>query len=115
MGLLQNRGLVDALASLPERQLVDVIALALEAREAKVARPEWQSAKLVLAEVHRFHETPAASSPWTLLVLARPQYPGEFVDDGHGPSQEGTCCGLTLISYAKRIVCPVCGGPVSAT
>ncbi|OXJ26149.1 hypothetical protein CFB82_35460 [Burkholderia sp. HI2714] len=106
---------MDALTSLPERQLVDVIALALEAREAKVGRPEWQSAKLVLAEVHRFDEASAVPSPWTLLVLARPQDPEEFIDDGHGPSQEGTCCGLTLVSYAKRIVCPVCGGPVTAT
>jgi len=115
MSFLQNSELVDALSSLPERQLVDVIVLALETREAKVGRPEWQSAKLVLAEAHRFNETSSTPSPWTLLVLARPQYPGECVDDGHGPSQEGTCCGLTLVSYAKRIVCPVCGRPATAT
>lgn len=115
MSFLQNRELVDALTSLPEQQLVEVIALALEAREAKVGRPEWESAKLVLAEAHRFNETSAVPSPWTLLVLARPQYSGEFVDEGQGPSQEGTCCGLTLVSYAKRIVCPVCGRPATAT
>lgn len=115
MSFLQNRELVDALTSLPERQLVEVIALALEAREAEVGRPEWQSAKFVLAEAHRFNETSAVPSPWTLLVLARPQYSGEFVDEGLGPGQEGTCCGLTLVSYAKRIVCPVCGRPATAT
>ncbi|WP_321909478.1 hypothetical protein [Burkholderia cepacia] len=115
MSFLQNRELVDALTSLPERQLVEVIALALEARQAQVGHPEWQSARFVLAEVHRFNETSATPSPWALLVLARPQYPGEFVDEGHGPSQEGTCCGLTLVSYAKRIVCPVCGKPATAT
>ncbi|MCU9954395.1 hypothetical protein OEJ37_13635 [Burkholderia sp. BKH01] len=43
MSFLQNRELVDALTSLPERQLVEVIALALEAREAKGGCPEWQS------------------------------------------------------------------------
>lgn len=111
----QNQELVDALISLPEPQLVEVIASALEAREAKVARPEWQSVKLVLAEAHRFNETSAVPSPWTLLVLARPQCPGELADEACGPSQEGSCCGLTLLSYAKRIVCPVCGRPAAAT
>jgi len=107
--------LVGALAALPERQLVEVIALALEARKAEVSRPEWQSAKLVLAEAHRFNEASGTPSPWELLVLARPERPGEFVADGYGPSQEGGCCGLTLVSYAKRIICPVCGRPASAT
>ncbi|WP_155420419.1 hypothetical protein [Burkholderia cepacia] len=87
MSFLQNRELVDGLTSLPERQLVEVIALALEAREAKVRRPEWESAKFVLAGAHRFNETSAVPSPWTLLVLARPQYSGEFVDEGQGPSK----------------------------
>ncbi|VWB42724.1 hypothetical protein BLA15816_05567 [Burkholderia lata] len=40
MSFLQNSELVDALSSLPERQLVDVIALTLETREANVGRPE---------------------------------------------------------------------------
>ncbi|MDR8731686.1 hypothetical protein [Burkholderia pseudomultivorans] len=90
----QNQELVDALISLPEPQLVEVIALALEAREAKVARPEWQSVKLVLAEAHRFNEKSAVPSPWTLLVLARPEYLDELVDEPCGPSQKGSCCGL---------------------
>lgn len=112
---LPNRELVDALIALPERELVEVVALALEAREAEVARPEWQAAKLVLAEAHRFNEASGSPSAWELLVLARPQRPGEFVEDGGGPSQEGSCCGVTLASYAKRIVCPLCGMPASAT
>jgi hypothetical protein len=110
-----DRELADALASLPERRLVEVVALALEARKAEVSRPEWQTAKLVLAELHRFNEASGAPSPWELLLLARPEHLGEFVDEGHGPSQEGTCCGLALVSYAKRIICPVCGEPVGAT
>lgn len=114
-GPLSDRELVDALTSLPERRLVEVIATALEAREAEVARPEWQSAKLVLAEAHRAIEASDTASPWELLVLARPQDIGDFVTEGGGPSQEGGCCGLTLASYAKRIVCPVCGSQASAT
>ena len=112
---LSNRDLIDALIALPERELVEVVALALEAREAEVARPEWQAAKLVLAEAHRFNEASGSPSVWDLLVLARPQRLGEFVEDGWGPSQEGSCCGVTLASYAKSIVCPVCGKPASAT
>ncbi len=112
---LLHSDLVDALLSLPERQLVEVIALALEARKAEVGRPEWQSAKLVLAQAHRFNEASGTASPWELLVLARPQRHGEFVEEGYGLSQEGSCCGLTLVSYAKTIVCPICGKPASAT
>ena len=78
MSFLQNRELVDALTSLPERQLVEVIALALEAREAQVGRPEWQSAKLVLAEVHRFNEASATPSPWALIVSNSAGHIGQF-------------------------------------
>lgn len=106
---------MDALVSLPEWQLVEVIAMALEGREAAVSRPEWQSAKFVLAEAHRFNEVSGVSSPWELLVLARPQHVGEWVAEERGPSQEGNCCGLTLVSYAKRIVCPICGSAATAT
>ena len=110
-----NRALVDALIALPQRELVEVVALALEVREAEVARPEWQVARLVLAEATRFNEASGSPSDWDLLVLARPQRLGEFVEDGWGPSQEGSCCGMTLASYAKSIVCPVCGKLSSAT
>lgn len=61
-----DRELVDALASLPERRLFEVVALALEARQAKVSRPEWQSAELVLAELHRFNEASGTPSPWKI-------------------------------------------------
>lgn len=110
-----KRDLIDALIALPQRELVEVVASALEARDAEVARPEWQAAKLVLVEAHRFNEDSGSPSPWELLVLARPQRLGEFVEDGSGPSQEGTCCGLTLAAYAKSIICPVCGKTASAT
>ena len=110
-----NRYLSDALIVLPQRELVEVVASALEAREAEVARPKWQAARLVLAEAHRFNEDSGSPPPWELLVLARPHRPGEFAEDGSGPSQEGTCCGLTLAAYAKNIICPVCGKPASAT
>ena len=115
MTLASSRELLDALIALPQRELVEVVALALEARKAEVARPEWQAAKLVLAELHRSSEGSGSPSSWDLLVLARPQRAGEFVEDGWGPSQEGICCGFVLASYAKRIICPVCGDPTSAT
>lgn len=115
MSSVAGRDLVEALALLPERQLIEVVALALEAREAEIARPEWRSAKLVLAQAHRFNEGSGTPSPWELLVLARPQQCGEFVAEGDGPSQEGGCCGLTFASYAKTIICSICGSPASAT
>lgn len=115
MSALSNEQLITTLAELPEHALVETIALALEKRRAGVCRPEWEEAKLCLAEVHRFNESSGTPTSWELRVLARPQVPGEYVSEGDGPAQEGACCGVTLAAFAKRIVCPICGRPANAT
>lgn len=110
-----HQELVAALKALPERSLVEVVASALEKRSAEVCRPGEEDARLCLAEAHRFTEASGTSSRWELLVLARPRELGEFASEGAGPTQEGSCCGVTLAGFAKRIVCPLCGKSVDAT
>lgn len=112
---LTRQELISALVAMPQRELVEVIALALENRTPEVSRPEWEESRLALVEAHRFNEASGGPSDWELLLLARPSTLGEFVTDGGGPTQEGGCCGQTLASYSKRIVCPICGSPASAT
>lgn len=110
-----HRELIAAIVALPERELVEVLCSAFERRTAELAMPEEEEARLCLVEAHRFRAHDGVPAPWDLLVLARPREPGTFVTEGIGPTEEGTCCGVTLAAFAKRIVCPLCGKPASAT
>jgi hypothetical protein len=112
---MSHQKLVAALLDLPEHELIEVVGKALSERKAEVGRPEWEEAKLFLAQAHRFNEPPGAPSRWEVLALARPLEPGDLIADGIGPTQEGSCCGFTLAAYAKRIFCPLCGETVNAT
>lgn len=108
---MQYDELIAALSSMPERDLIEVVNCALSRRSAEVARPEFEEAKLLLAEAYRCSK----EGEWDLLILSSPVEPGAHCTDGIGPTQEGSCCGFTLAAYAKNIVCPVCGNTTSAT
>lgn len=110
-----NQQLVAGLSALSQQDLVEVIAEVLENREAEVSRPEWVEARLALVEAYRFNEASGTPSDWELLLLARPAHRGALLNDGNGPTQEGGCCGLTLVSYAKRAICPICRRQASLT
>jgi hypothetical protein len=103
--------LIAVLGEMPERDLIEVVNRALSRRSAEVARPEFEEAKLLLAEAYRGSK----EAEWELLILSSPVEPGAHCTDGIGPTQEGSCCGLTLAAYAKNIVCPVCGKTANAT
>ena len=110
-----HQALIDSLRMLPQRELLEVITLALESRVTEVCQPNIEEAKLCLAETYRINDILSGDTSWDLLLLARPQEIGDFVTDTHGPTQEGTCCGFTIASYAKRVICPICGNPASCT
>lgn len=107
--------LIKVLVALPERELVDVVTTALSLRTAVVSRPEWEEARLCLAELHRFHEGSNQAGPWELLLLVRSERAGDYVSSGPGPTQEGAHCGHTLAGYTKRAICPLCSEAVSLT
>lgn len=115
MSSIPQSDLIAALIAMPERELVEVINHALQNRVAEVVDPEFEEARLLLAEAYRCRPAPGAEASWDLLILAAPMSPGSFVTDGHGPTQEGTCCGVSLAAYAKSIVCPLCGKAAFAT
>lgn len=115
MDTLQHGKLIAALAEMPERELVEVVNHALSRRSAEVAAPEFEEARLLLAEAHRGRNGDGQSSQWELLVLASPMEPGAHNTEGAGPTQEGSCCGVTLAAYAKSVICPLCGNPADAT
>jgi hypothetical protein len=113
--IMPNNSLIQTLVELPQRELMDVIARALEQRTADVARPEWEEAKLCLAEVHRFHEGSNQPGPWEVLLVARPRDAEPNDAQDFGASQEGAHCGHTLIGYEKQAICPICWQPAELT
>jgi hypothetical protein len=112
---MSHQTLIASLLALPEHELIEVVGKALADRRAEVSRPEWGEAKLFLAQAHRFSEASGTPSPWEVLALARPLEPCDLITSSIGPTQEGSCCGVTLAAYAKRIICPLCGAAGSAT
>jgi len=108
---MPTNSLVDALAQVPEDELVQILSKALEKRAASVGRPEWEEARYCLARLHRFHEGADLPTPteWTVLLIAPSVDPKERVEDKLEPSQEGGHCGHTLTGYAKLVICPICG------
>ena len=113
--IMRNSSLIETLVKLPQRELLDVIAKALEQRAVDVGRPEWEEAKLCLAEVHRFHEGASQPSPWDVLLVARPRDAEPNDSHGVGLLQEGAHCGHTLVGYEKQAICPICGLPAELT
>lgn len=101
--------LVDVLMAMPQRELVDVLNDVLSRRVTDAVGPDFEDAKLVVAEAYRARNTYAYKSAWELLVLASPAEKDTFVTDV-APTQEGSCCGVALRAYAKVVVCPLCGG-----
>ena len=112
---ISSNQLVEALTQMPQRELVEVIATALALRSAEVASPEWQEAKLCLAEAQRQHDGSSQPTGWDLLLFARSQDPESHVTEGSGSLEEGEHCGHVLTGYAKQAISPICSKSVSLT
>lgn len=110
-----SKQLITTLITIPDRELIEIINAVLSQRKAEVVLPKHEEAQLILARAYRTRDAGQPSSEWELLVLASPQEPGTYVTNGSGPTQEGTCCGVTLAAYSKAIICPICGKHASAT
>lgn len=108
--------LIAALVAMPQRELVDVLNDVLSRRVVDAAEPDVEEIKLVVTEAYRATDTDieARRPEWELLVLASPVEQDTFVTDV-APTQEGSCCGVTLKGYAKNVVCPLCSKRASLT
>lgn len=115
MDMVARQSLIDAIRLLPQRELIDVINLALENRVVELCVPEVAEARICLVELHRYTDDPRGPSEWDLEFLARPLYVGSYVTNGIGPTQGGGCCGFVIASYSKTAVCPICGNSVGCT
>ena len=111
---LKRSEVIAALTALPQRELVDVLNDVLSRRVADAAGLCFEEVKLVVAEAYRAGNTDGPHSDWELLRLASPAEKGAFVTDV-APTQEGSCCGVTLVGYAKNVVCPLCAKRTNLT
>ena len=108
MNMEHRDQLAAALKSLSQRELALVLNDVLSSRDADIAAPACEEVKLVLAEAYRVRDSAGGRPAWELLVLASPAEEDAFVTD-IAPTQEGSCCGVSLIGYAKNVMCPLCG------
>ncbi len=82
MSTLARNNLISTLTSLPDGEMVEVIAHALGSRLSELARP-------------RGHVRPAISDDPARVRLRK--------------TGEAGCCGLSFTSEAKSVICPLCG------
>lgn len=114
MNSLTHEQLITALTALPQRELVDVLNAVFSRRDAELVAPEFEEGRLILVEAYRAKDTDGSYSAWDFLVLASPAEKDAFCTD-IAPTQDGSCCGVVLASYAKAIICPLCRQRASAT
>jgi hypothetical protein len=97
-------GIANLLADLTEKQMVETIYSALRKRGA-----DWV---LAVSEL-----LPNGKSRLDLFSPHDPEtYPDGWSDDAV-IANLGECghCGATLFSWAKRVICPVCGSKANCT
>ena len=109
------------LNSLTNKQLVVLLTDVFQSRRCdEGTEKEYLEAHWCIAEASRFKTDDGKDwENWEveLLALHDPEeYEGEW-DDKSSICQGGGCseCGVKLFSWAKRIICPVCGSKEYAT
>lgn len=99
---------VKFLATLTDKQFVEVVY------EADVQRCGMAGTRFILAEVSK--DKGPADQPWTISFVGLNRYREPWEDDVP-LAQYGKCarCGSGILSWAKHIVCPVCGNAAYGT
>jgi hypothetical protein len=108
---LQTEDVVAWLRSRSDKSLVDVFYQAVNGRSlSPLANPEYES-HFVLTHVSRNSEAPG---DWEIEFIGLPPVPAEWSDETL-IANEGEHCFQTVVSYAERFACPLCGGEASGT
>ena len=94
------------LKSLSDKRFFEVLYEAAEGRKADEYDREWLDRHVVLGRVSRDKSEPA--SAWSIELVGLPVTPDNCSDD-EVVAQEGTHCGVAVVSWAKEFRCPVCG------
>jgi hypothetical protein len=97
------------LSSLTDKQFVEFFYESLASRHLSHAERGHVDSHLVLANVSRILDDGVTWGEWSLELLCPAD---EAWADDAPVCQFGEHCGLGTVSWAKRSVCPVCGGNV---
>jgi hypothetical protein len=101
------------LNSLTDQQFITFFYESLSSRHLHEPEREFTQSHLVLANASRMKDENDGWEPWQLEVLC--PTPGEAWVDDAPVCQYGSHCGVVTASWAKRSVCPICGGEVYGT
>jgi hypothetical protein len=99
---------IQYLRDLPAKAFADVFYAATDGKHPWPGEENVSEVRHVLAYAHRDKDEPTAQ--WDVSVIC--PVPDPEWDDDAPVCQHGSHCGLATISWAKRSVCPVCGGEV---
>lgn len=99
------------LNSLTDKQFIEFFYRSLAARNIYGSEYAYIESHLVLASATRMQSIDEWG-PWEMEMLCTT--PDAWVDDAP-VCQQGAHCGVETISWAKRSVCPMCGGEVLGT
>jgi hypothetical protein len=112
---------IQYLESLTNKQLVELLSEVFKSRRCdEGTEEEYLQAHWCIAEVSRLQTDDGKGwESWEVEILARHD-PKKYDFDWSDNSpicQGGKCteCGTKLFSWAKKIVCPVCGAKAYAT
>ena len=99
------------LRSRSDKEFVDLFSRAAAGRSlAPLGADEYES-HLVIAHVSK---DPELVGGWEIELLGVPEKSSEWAADAL-VAQQGSHCGHTVASYAKRFRCPLCGGEAFGT
>jgi hypothetical protein len=97
--------IIESLRGLTHKQFVELFYEAVQGRFIYSGEEMLWDSHLVLANAMRDRTEPG--SAWTIQTLC--PTPGQTWADDALICQQGECCGVETMSWAKQSRCPVCG------
>ena len=112
---LNERDVVAWLRQQADARFFEIVYEAAEGRGPDAHDKAWLESHVVVGYAYRHSDDGKATwSPWGIERVSLPRAPGAAPDDAL-LCEAGVHCGRELISWAKEIRCPVCGGDTYAT
>lgn len=111
MSLAQSE-VIAWLRAVSDKRFFEVLYEAAEGRGADAHDSQWLEKHVVLGRAFREISEPPAT--WSIELVGLPVAPDVCADDSV-IAQEGTHCGVAVVSCAKEFKCPVCGAVTHGT
>jgi hypothetical protein len=103
--------------ALSDKQLIEFFYEATKGRFIYRGEESYMQSHLVISNASRLKKDNDVWEEWSLASIGEhdpKKYLNSWADDSP-ICQSGRCCGYEIISWAKNVVCPICGKEVYAT